>query len=213
MKRMLTRVRAVLEADRKKALVLCALLCLLGVVGVKTLVSMGPRDGRAETLGVAAPPGSASEMASLGQTAVSRTLASVGATSRSFIEVQTPPPLTRDLFALDESHFPRPAQKEKSDVPGTGSREAAVQSPSENADEVRARLVAQVHEEAARLRLGSVVVGHQPAAVFVTPDGKRLVVRPGQPIAGFIVTHVASDGVTIERDSVSIRLDIARPER
>ncbi len=213
MRSMITQFRALLEADRKKAMVLGGLLCLLSIVVFKMVARLGPSAGRAEP-GVEGIAGAGvTDVASAGQTAVSRTLANVDAASRSFVEVPAPPPLSRDLFALDESHFPRPVQKEKSDGPGTLSSDRGVQPASENADEVRARLVAQVHADAAGLRLGSVVVGQTPAAVFVMPDGKRLVVRPGQPIAGFVVTHVASDGVTIERDSVSVRLDIARPDR
>jgi hypothetical protein len=135
-----------------------------------------------------------------------------GPTSR-VISLAPTPRLSRNLFALDESYFPRPSQTEPLRVLPKTSAGSAFQERAENADEVRARASARIEELAKSLKLRSIVLGQSPLAVIETKGRERNVVRVGQEIDGFTLVEVATNSVVVEMESVRVRLTLARPER
>lgn len=201
-----------LMADRKKAGVLGLLLLVLAVVGVKSFVRLGP-----ETTTAALTGGSptAETVAAAGQDAYSRTVASIEAVRNGgIVRVARPSRVDRDLFALDHAYFPPPAQPESVRPAAQDSRITPVESSAPTVDEVRARAESRVRSEADGLRLRSVIVGSRPIAVFeIKGDRQRAVVRVGESIGGFVLAEVFSDSVVLEKESVRVRVSLAKPDR
>lgn len=210
MKRKLRELWVVVTDDRRKATALAALLLVLAVMGVKTMVDgAGPRGSRAALKG-----DSASSVADAGQDAVTRTMAALGGGPASRVISLAPTPrLSRNLFALDESHFPLPVQTEPLRTSPKTSTDATVEARPENADEVKARVIARVEEQAKSLRLRSTLLGQSPIAVIESKGRERNVVRIGQVVDGFTLVEVATNSVLLEMESVRVRLTLARPER
>lgn len=210
MSRKVRELWVVVTDDRRKATVLAALLIVLVGMAVKTLViGSGPRGSKA-----ALKSDSVASVAAAGQDAVTRTMAALGGgpTSR-VISLAPTPRLSRNLFALDESHFPLPVQTEPERVSPKASTNAKVEVRPENADDLKAQEVARVEERAKSLRLRSIVLGHSPIAVIENKARERNVVRVGQSVDGFTLEEVAANSVLLEMESVRVRLTLARPER
>lgn len=209
MNRRLRELWVVITDDRKKATVLGVLLLALIAMGAKTLLGgIGPRGSSA------AVEKERRSSADMGQNAVSRTMAALGATlSSRVITLPKSPPLSRNLFAMDSEFFPPPVQKEPVTATPKRTGNAVVEALPENADVLMARAIAQIEQDAKSLRLRSIVLGATPNAVIETKRGARQVVRIGQPVDGFVVVAVESSSVVLEKNSVRVRLSLTRPER
>lgn len=210
MKGKLREFWVVVTDDRRKATVLGALLLLLMGLGVKTFFDgPGPRGSDAA---IKRDPGS--NVTDAGQNAVTRTMVALGGgPSSRVISLAPTPRLSRNLFSLDESYFPRPAQTEQPRVSSKGSSAPVIEARLENADELKARSVARVEEQARSLRLRSIVLGQNPIAVIESKDRARNVVRIGQAIDGLTLMEVVTNSVVLEMDGVRVRLSLARPDR
>ena len=129
------------------------------------------------------------------------------------IRVPLRPRASRNIFALDDAHFPRPAQTSPIQAKAAETPMPVVESPSESADAVRARKEAVVAESARLLVLRSVVVGRNPVAVIEKSGGSRSLVGPGQEIEGFVLMEVGADWVVMEKDGVRIKLILSVHDR
>lgn len=217
MKRQLIAFRIMLAHERKKAISLGALVLLLLIAVVRAGLTLGPKTG------IAAGTDKASEVSSLasaGRDAVSRAIASDDALYKGrLIEVPRSPRVQRNLFAMDPAHFPTLPEKPENpeQVPGEGASNPnadplAVESETQNADDLARLLEAQVLEETIGWRLKSVLLGQQPTAVVET-DGRSNVLRVGQSHRDWTVIEIAASAIVIEKQSVRVRLSLAKPER
>jgi len=208
----LSELWVLLAADRKKAGVLGLLMVVLLVVGVKAVIPLGPKNSDAA---LAQGSTNAETVAAAGQDAYSRTVASIEALRAGVIvKVDRPARLDRDLFALSHEYFPLPAQPESVSGGVQDSRVTPVESSAQSVDDERARAETRVRSEAASLRLRSVIVGSSPIAVFeVKGDRQRAVVREGESVRGFVLVEVFSDSVELEKESVRVRVSLAKPDR
>lgn len=211
MRARLAELKVLLAADPKKAGVLGLLLVVLLVFGIKAVIPLGPKS----TTAAITASTNAETVAAAGQDAYSRTVASIESVrGGGIVRVARPARLDRDLFELDNEYFPLPAQPESVTVPVQDSRVTPVESTAPSVDEVRARAESGVRSEAERLRLRSVIVGSHPIAVFeVKGDRQRAVVRVGESVGGFVLVEVFSDSVVMEKDSVRVRVSLAKPDR
>lgn len=217
MKRQLIAFRIMLAQEKKKAISLAALLLLLLIAVVRAGLTLGPKTGIAA---VGDEASGVSSLASAGRDAVSRAIASDDALYKGrLIEVPRSPSAGRNLFAMDPAYFPTaPAKPEQSEqIPGEGPSNAdagplAVESPTQNADDLARRIEAQVLEETTGWRLRSVLLGQQPTAVVET-DGRSCVLRVGQSHRDWTVIEIAASAIVIEKQSVRVRLSLAKSER
>lgn len=217
MKRQLIALRVMLAQERKKAIWLGALLALLLIAVIRAGFALGPKTGVAAGSDKEAE---VSSLASAGRDAVSRAIASDDALYKGrLIEVARPPRVSRNLFALDRAYFPTPPAKPEKpgQVPGadpskTDADPLTVESETQNADDLARLLEAQVLEETTGWRLKSVLLGQQPTAVVET-DGRSSVLRVGQSHRDWTVIEIAASAIVIEKQSVRVRLSIAKPER
>lgn len=207
----LRNVIALAKAEPRKAWTLMALCGLLTVSGGRAMLKLGPSAGRA------APPGGAADATSVvaeGQTAVSRALASIeAAQAGGMIRVPAAPRASRNIFALEDAHFPRPAQTAPIQPEAAESPMPVVESPAESADAVRTRKEAAVAESARLLILRSVVVGRNPVAVIEKTGGSRHLVGPGQEIEGFVLNEVGADWAVMTKDGVRVKLLLSVQDR
>lgn len=193
---------AVLTADRRKAAVLGVLLTCLGVVGVKTLLKIGPSASNA-----ADRNGGEDDPSNLGGSAISRTLAALERVrGQKLTEARVAPRLSRNLFAVDEGYFPPPAQVVRNPPPMNVTPPPRIEPVEPTADEARAMIVAEIRDEAQRLTLRSVIVGQHPLAVIEMPGRGRSVLQPGKIIRGFRLVEVKSDSVLLDKEGVRVRL-------
>lgn len=200
-----------LVAESKKCAVLGALLLVLLVNGGRQLVGIGPRTAPAATT---ADDAGSENVAAVGRNAVSRALASMDrARGRAIVTVPAAPELSRDLFRLDASKFPEPAQPAGSATDAANAGVVGVESPHENADALRSRREAQLVEETKTWNVRSVMLGSNPTAMIETGGARRTLVRPGMSLQGWSVVEVAPGWVLIEREQVRVRLMLASPER
>jgi hypothetical protein len=206
MKPRMSKLMVLVHAERKKLGVLGILVLALGLASLRALVLSGPRSANAA-------PGARSEESPDGNVpgAGRRT-----AGHRPDIRTTIPAELTRDLFALDESQFPRPSQTEPPDSVDPKSAPAKVETSSrveprqeEDPPEVR------IAEELRKLRLKGTILGGSPMAVIELAgqkDKRGTVVRPGESIEGFTLIEVVNGGVVLEKDGVRVELKRALPE-
>lgn len=200
-----TRIREEIVADKRKA----AILCVLGVVavglGVKTFAPMGKSP--AARRGVVASPASLSGSEPLASDSViatdaERKVREAMAAWKASMRVDAP---TRDLFALDNAHFPDPSQ------PDRRSLASAKSADGYDDDGDRGRAIAK---DLAALRLKSTMSGKRTVAIFdLSAFGGPGVVmtRVGDSVAGFRVTAITPRSVTLERDGVLRELRVASP--
>jgi len=213
MKRRLLTLKIMLAQERKKATALGVLVLLLGVVAGRAALSLGPRTGRADA---PASGGEISSLASAGRNAVDRALASDDALRAGrTIDVARSPRLTRNLFALDPEYFPPPTQPTQDEAPFDPLPPERVESPAQNADDEPARREAQLVEETTGWRLSSVLLGQHPTAVVETdgPRGRSHVLRAGNSLNEWVVVEITSSTVVFEKQSVRVRLSLAKHER
>lgn len=233
MKRQLMILKVMIEQEKKKAAALTALMLLLLIALVRAGLTLGPSKG------VAAPVAAESHVSSLataGHDAVSRAIASDDALHGGrVIEVPRSPHSSRNLFALDPEVYPTPrvsgsdrgASPEQSEqatqLPGDGgpalsAGEKAVESSSQNADDEAKRQRAQLLEETTGWRLTSVLMGQQPTAVVEAPGiggkgaARSNILRSGSSLREWSVVEITASSVVLEKQSVRVRLSIAKPE-
>lgn len=194
--------------DRKKAGILGVLLLALGALAVKSMLSAGPNQSSAASGGDSSP-------GQVGQTALSRAAELVARLQRrQFREVPAAPRLSRDLFAVDERRFPPPIVEVPVRVEPPPERiEPVIKSDPEDADDLRAREIARIREEAEGFKLRSVVVGQNPLAVIELPGKRRTVVPLGGSVNGFKVEEVTTESVELVKDAVRVRLKLTVPKR
>ena len=201
MNRRLASLWQLLMEDRKKAGVLAFLLVLLTGVAIKTLLPFGPNASRAgqDRDGTTSPT-------QVGQSALSRTIDLLTRLrSSQLVEVAQSPRLSRNLFAVDEHRFPPPEVPDPTPDPPPDLN-PTVDPPIEDADEIRAREIAQIRLEAEVFRLRSVVVGQSPLAVIELPGKGRSVIPLGGTLNGFKIVEVTTESVVLEKDEVRVRL-------
>lgn len=209
MKPQLNRFLVLLNAERKKLGVLGVLMLALVAAGVRAVVLSGPRSASAA---VRAGADGEREGEGSGGTGSSAS----GGTRRPDIQAPIPADLKRDLFAINEEHFPRPAQTEPADAVAPKSAPAKVETPSrvepprqEDPPEARAA------EDLRKLRLKGTILGGTPMAVIELTgqrDKRSSVVRPGEQIEGFTLIEVKSGGVVLEKYGIKLELKRALPE-
>lgn len=202
-----------LVTESKKCAVLGALMLVLLVNGGRQLIGIGPRTAPAATPTEAA---GSENVAAAGRNAVSRALASMDrARGRAIVAVPASPELSRDLFRLDASKFPEPAQPAGSVDAAANAGVVGVESPHENADALRSRRAAQLVEETKTWNVRSVMLGSNPTAVIETggAGARRALVRPGMSLQGWTVVEVAPGWALLEKEQVRVRLMLASPER
>lgn len=201
----LTRIREEILADKRKA----AILGVLGVVavglGVRTLAPSGESSHPGRTavaspasLGSFAPLASDSVIATDAERKVREAMAAWKASAR-----RTAP--TRDLFALDNAHFPDPSQ------PDRGSIDGAKSADSYDDDGDRGLATAS---DFARIRLKSTMTGNRTVAIFdlsAFGGSAAAMARVGDSVAGFRVAGISRQSVTLERDGVVRELRVTSP--
>ena len=206
MTRKLQEMWVAASAEKHKLGVLVVMLAVLGGLGVRALVSGGPRTAAA----------SGGEQA--GTTKNDEALAFLEIESERsgrFITAPTPARLERNLFALDPRFFPEPEQPEQVDKVPPREVSAGGESddvPAEASGPTREELI---REEALGFKLGSTVVGSNPIAVIERAGqskGERMVVGVGDEFEGFRVVEIRSKVVVLEKETVRVTLRLALPQ-
>ncbi len=189
------------QASPQKAGIFVVLCAVLAVIGGKQMLGAGPSrataqealaEAKEQVLGL-------SDLAELD-------------TGTHVIRVPKPESGLRDLFHFDARIFPPPVQAEpetensaKSDVRSDDPPTVSAFSSGQRAAEIRT--------EAERFRLRSTLLGAQPIAVIAIgggPSGQRSeMLRIGEAIEGFELIEIQQRSVTVEKDGVRVRLNIA----
>lgn len=187
------RFRLELRNPRKAAL-LVVLLGFAMLLWGRLLLEQVPRVASAE-------PDSVAQARHAGGAMTAAELDEQWADLTSLVEPGPPPVsmgladrIKRDLFALRRDRFERIRKDEKSSAPEGKSLPEPVDEMS--------RLEA-VRDAAAGLRLESIVTGNPPRAMI---NGR--IVAPEQQINGFTLVRVAARFVLLEREGVTVRLDL-----
>lgn len=209
MKARMNKLMVLVNAERKKLGVLGVLCLGLVAAGIRAVIMSGPRSAGAAVSGPDSEAGGRDER---GDKSKSGDSGGRGPDIRAPI----PATLTRDLFALDESQFPRPAQTEPADAVAPKSAPAKDETPSrvEPVRQVEPPEV-RIAEEVRKLRLKGTLLGASPMAVIEVagPKDKRgVVVRPGEQIEGFTLVEIKNGGVVLEKERVKVELKRALPE-
>jgi hypothetical protein len=197
----ITRLKAELLADRRKASILGMLLVAVIWLGGRAVFSgTGPRRASASESTSAASP-AAHNPADLAAQAESR----LRVIFRSWPVTDASAPATRDLFALNPAYFPHPAQP-------APDESAAAKSSGQTDDETLAR--SAFAQDAASIRLKSILFGERPVAVLQTAGvagGRDIMTRVGDVVAGFSVVRIERRRIVLERDGQRIELTVASP--
>jgi hypothetical protein len=176
----LRQIKAELLADRRKLLMMGALVAVALLLWGRLLLKQVPRVATAEPTAQVAIPATAAEVVAVAQP------------KYPVIQIAFAPPLGRDLFALDPQDYPA--------APGVGSYNVrSAKSPAQTADEPSGP--AQVQQQSLNLRLASVVLGEPPRAVI----NDRLI-QIGQEIDGFVLVAIEPRSVVVEKDNVQVRI-------
>lgn len=229
MKRQLLMLAFMVQHEKKKAVSLAGLMLLLLVAVGRAVWSMGPKKAAAFSE-QAGSSGSASveSLASAGEAAMARAIASDGASRgsrrRAVIEVPASPPLSGNIFALDPAHFVPPAQTDQVVVTSFTPGHNAVESKTQNADVDPQQRLLQLIAQTATWRLKSVMVpglqpeahaGQEPFAVVETNEkgaaSRSDVVKVGQELLGWTVVEIQQSSIVVEKESVRVRLSLATP--
>lgn len=204
------RLMQVLAADPRKGGMLAVLMVVLLALAIKTFVPFGP--GSSEASDAEGPEHD--DPAVVGKNVLSRTWSVLdNLRAGHFVEVPLSPRLSRNLFSVNESYFPLPAQTAVKQAPPAVTPLPEIESEDENADEAHALMLAQIRQDAGQLILRSVIVGSNPLAVVQTSGGLRTVVELGESVNGFELVEVKSDAVVLEKDNVRVRLWLAVQQR
>lgn len=207
---------ALAKAEGKKTVVLGVLLLVCAVLGARALLTGKPkRPTVAPVAPVAGSPAKAHAPGPLtAQPALPPAPAEPGADDLDLSPprryAQRPVP-TRDLFALNPALFPDPAGAGVADgAAGAKSATGIDDKSGADAPPEAGALRRRALEDASRLRVRSLMLGAQPAAVLESAigDARRAeVVRVGDRVAGFVVAEITSIGVRVERDGAEALLE------
>jgi len=188
------RLVAELRADRKKAVVLAGLAGVLLLLGVRMVVQRlgGPDEAQA------APPVAKATSAAAQDGAGGRAGASE-ATHRPRPLPVEPQPITRDLFQANEMYFPKVDPR---------LTKTQVEEPPDAPPQDPQRLLREaIRAQARTLLLQATISGRRPAAII-----NDTMVTRGETVAGFRVTKIAAESVTVEKDGVTLVLYMERAE-
>ena len=175
------RIKRRLGADRKQAAIVLGLAAVLLLLWGRLLLKNVPRTALAD------PADQASAAAADNPDPIP------GASAhRRVVRVELPDHVTRDLFALDWSRFPR------ADA-GAGSVRTGPKSGDGPADEGAGTVA--VMQAAQALKLQSTVLGESPRALI---NGRF--VAPGQMIEDFVLKEVGPREVVLEKEGIEVRL-------
>ena len=205
MKRKVQEFWVLAREEKQKLGVLVVLFAVLGGLGVRTLVSGGPRSASASE-------GGAEAAKSTTDLAIEKLNAE---RSGTFIRTVRPERLERNLFSLDGRFFPEAAQPLQVDEVEVSAVTVEVQSVDEPAVTRGPTLAELIEEEADRLRLRSTMVGSNAIAVIEIDSGsggERLVLGVGQLIEGFRVEEIRATIVVLEKQGVRVELRLVLPE-
>lgn len=203
----LSRIRDEILADKRKA----AILGLLGVVsiglGLRTFVFSDKKSPSRRTATVS--PASLSPVGAkdTGQDSVSAVDAErrVREAMNAWTLKRTRLPESRDLFSLDNAHFPDPSQADRR--ASEGAKSAGIYDD----DGVGASAIAGALE---RIRLKSTMIGSRTIAIFDLSALKgppAVVARVGDAVGGFRITRITARSVTLERDGLTSELRVVDP--
>ena len=192
---------AVITADRKKAAMLGTLVVVAGGLWVRASLMTGPDTAKAGTDAVittlsTASPGNAAAAES-DEPDLRRTIA-----------LTSPPPLTRDLFALSDVFVSLSSQTDPAAGGSPKSASGTDDKPLRPIALGPAAIEQRVREEAAGLRLRSTMIGASPIAVIETPGVGRhgAVVRVGDEVEGFRVISIGTEDVELEKAGTRVTL-------
>lgn len=180
MSEMTHKVIGQLTADKKKLGLMVGLLAVGLLLWGRLLIKDVPRTATAEPTAkvVAAEPVSARALEAESGPAVT-------------VVVDLPGSLTRDMFALDTSVYPKAKNGEESSVPA----KAPIETPD------KAYRVAKATEAARGLTLEGVILGDDSRVII---NGQLL--QEGQQIEGLTVYRIENRKVVLEMDGVYVRL-------
>ncbi|MEQ9616945.1 MAG: hypothetical protein RLN60_02800 [Phycisphaerales bacterium] len=201
MKQKLTEIWILITDDKKKAGILGSLVAVLFLFGIRTFFKGSPDAASAsQTLregGLNSALG--------GSSITADALRAIDGSN--IVEVNAPPRVDRDLFAISEEHFPQPVQTEQPETArgksGSGSTETDVEGPSEAVPRLEDLIAAQV----TALELRSTIVGEKPVAIILS-GREQFVVSVGGDVAGFTVVEIRLRSVILEKEG--IRVEIVR---
>lgn len=198
----LTRLKAEIMADRKKAGVLAGLGVVALVLGARALIVSGApaKPAQARVTPVAdAPSGEANVAAQLSADADLRFRELVARSRETSRSTQ----VDRDLFALSDADFPRASETDAGNPEGA---KFADQSDDETG--------APASRGVESLVLKSTIVGRTPVAIVSLPGlaGSRdVMVRIGDAIGGLSVVRIEAGRVIVERDGRQFELTVKSP--
>ena len=199
------------KAEGKKAVMLAALLGVCAILGLRAAVFGGKPRHAASPASAAPQPAAPSASAPDAAGAERPDAPALDLTPpRRYARGGAP---TRDLYALNPRFFPdvtgvRSAGREGGAKSATGADDKSGEAAPTDAQSLRRRATA----DAARLRVRSVIVGAQPAAVIEREEGgarKAEALRVGEKVCGFVVAEITATGVRLERDGAEVVLEIA----
>lgn len=195
----LTEFRVIVTSDKRKSIVLASLTLLLIFVIGRAMLGAGPARASATS-------SSASRRERIFSDDPSRVALD---TSRALIPVLRPGATDRNVFQLDPSVFPPPAQTDPSaSLPPNSPSNLADEIP-ENPDRVRVAAELEAQQQLAKLRLRSTVMGSRPLALIEVVSGRtsdRTWARPGDPVGAFTLVRVETRGVVLELNGVEYEL-------
>ena len=192
------KLTAELKRDKKKAIVLSALVVVAGIVAGRMLVQQAPPS----KAGAAVQNAAAQDSENDALDTRAMVIAKANADARSKANVERKRYLTRirhefyrDIFQPNTNYFP-PATN---DVKTAGS----VQVMDEQAEKERLRKIEMqvIHAQAQALVLQSTILSSKPTAMV-----NDRVLRVGDWINGFKVVEIHSRSCVVEKKGVKIRL-------
>lgn len=190
----LRKIKADLLADKKRAAVLGCLLLIALVVGVRAVISSGPRRAVAAPRSVAAAPNAA-------QAQVVRAPTEIVAALKPRPEL----PDARELRDLFTGPLVIVAQAPPNGDEGGKSEAGPADNPIEQPDPAAIR--ARLEEEASRLVLRSTILGASPMAVVRAPGVEHASpIRIGDQVAGFTLVEIHARAITLERDGMQVTI-------
>jgi hypothetical protein len=203
---LLLNIRNAVERDPKKTAVLGALVLVLGGLWVKMLVGAGPRSTSAAPAPLVATPvtGPSSPGDVIRPGAAAARVTQAEAVRAKWGALPAAP--GRNLFAVRSEFFPRVGPNgPDAGEPAKGGGESQLfwarlgKSMAARADEAKRQgiLTENLRQEAARLKLQTILKGNVPTAMI---DGRM--VREGDVIASFRVVKIEARRVIIEREGI-----------
>lgn len=187
-----------MTSDRRKFSIMCG-LAVVGLLLWARLLLLNdvPRTGLADPIGSAS---TATTPTSETNEAKKQDRPSIESAPVVYLDASTR--LARNFFKVPEAMFPQTEQA--APVHDTAPK-SQTDTPEDSVEAERQR-VGAIEAEAAKLRLGSLILGAAPAAVI---NGR--VVREGGHIDGFRLERVLKRSVILLKDQVRVELKMDTP--